>query len=276
MSFVLFKDSFKRYDQAGNQSIAAFVANMQQRYTFLRGTFGIDTTGSLPPELLLQNASIGKTLAHSSRWVCGHRYRYTSTGLGNSAIYQLFNNSFVLFSLQQNADGTLAIFAGNITPGNGTTLGVTNRSLFANIRYYAEWDVTLSGSSPIICTAELRINGHVEASGSGSTTVATSQLLSGNPDANLHVFAAATGGLGTGSWIKDLYIKNEAGYEGDVRIVPIYPAGDGGTLQWTPNSGTVHFDRVNTHPVDVTKFLKTATPGNIDLWTFDTLPAFSG
>jgi len=278
MSFVLFKDSFKRYDQAGNQSNAAFVANLRQRYTFVRGSnFGIDTTGSLPPEFTMLNAGLGKTLPHSSRWVCGHRYRYLSTGLANvSAIYQLFNNSSILFSLTQNADGTLAIFAGNYTPGNGTTLGVTNRSLFSNIRYYLEWDVTLSGSSPIICTAELRINGHVEASGSGSTTVTTSQLLSGNPDANLHEFAAPAGGLGTQSWIKDLYIKNEAGYEGDVRIVPIYPASDGGLLQWTPNSGTTHFDRVNTHPVDITKFLKTATPGNIDLWTFDTLPAFSG
>jgi hypothetical protein len=37
----------------------------------------------------------------------------------------------------------------------------------------------------------------------------------------------------------------------------------------------VHFDRVDTHPVDLTKWLETATPGDIDLWGF-TLPSFSG
>jgi hypothetical protein len=270
MSFYLFKDSFKRYKVAVAGD-AALTANLAQRYTFARNC-AVDTSGGQGPELQLGGASIGKTTPHSSRWVIGHRYRYSSSGLINSAIYQLFNNATDLFELYQNADGTLSIRTQNA----GLALGTTNRSLFSGVRYMVEWDIALSGATPIIATAELRINGHVEASGSGSTGFNSSSLLSGAADANLHVFNGAGGGAGTGSWFKDLYIKNEAGYEGDIKNVPLYPASDGGLSAWTPNSGTTHFSRVNTHPVDITKFLSGATPGDFDLWGLDALPAFSG
>jgi hypothetical protein len=124
--------------------------------------------------------------------------------------------------------------------------------------------------------AELRINGHVEASGSASTGRNASSLLSGDATSNVHTFDGVSVGLGQTTWYTDLYIKNESGYEGDVRNVPLYPASDGGISDWTPNSGTDHFARVNTHPVDLTKWLSTATPGDIDLWGLDALPAFSG
>ncbi len=276
MSFYLFKDSFKRYKNTSNPLDADLLANMRQRYTSTGGV-AIDSTGGLSGsrvELGMQNGGIAKTTPHSARWVLGHRYRYNATTLANGLIYQAFNNDANLFGVQQNADGTMLISS------NGVPLGVTDRSLFSNTRYFLEWDFALSGGSPIIVTGELRINGHVEATGSGSTGRNASSMLSypttGGVDANRHAFSAATGGAGTGSWITDLYIKNEAGYEGDIRNLPMYPASDGGILDWTPNSGSTHYDRVNTHPVDITKWLETATPGNIDLWGFSGIPAFSG
>lgn len=269
MAFYLFKDSFERYKVATSGD-AALLANMRQRYTSAQG-FEI-ISGSIGQELKLENGAVSKTVPHSNRWVCGHRYKYGSTSLGNSAIYELKNNNVLLGSVNQNADGTLSIKTNN----GATSLGVTDRSLFSNIRYYLEWDITLSGTTPITCAIELRINGHVEASGSASSGVNASSLLSNDNKANVHIFNAATGGAGSASVIKDLYIKNEAGYEGDIHNFPLYPASDGGILDWTPNSGTDHFSRVNTHPVDITKFLSTATPGDIDLWGFDALPAFSG
>ena len=269
MGFVLFKDSFQRYDVGGG---AGVIANLHQRYTALSGAPEI-ITSSFGQELSLANSGISKTLQHSSRWVVGHRYRYGSTGLADGAIYELKNNTTQLFALFQDGDGTMSIRTNN----GGTVLAVTDRALLADIRYMIEWDVTLGGGTPITVTAELRINGQVVASGGPTSTgFNASQLLSLAADANVHRFSAAFGGAGTGSVLKDLYIKNEAGYEGDVRIVPIYPASDGGILDWTPDSGSTHFDRVNSHPVDITKWLSTATPGNIDLWGFDSLPAFSG
>jgi len=277
MSDYLFKDSFKRYKVATSAD-ADLLANMRQRYTSAAG-FAIDNTGGLSGsrvELFLQNGAIAKTTPHAARWVVGHRYRYLSTALSNGSIYELFNNDVLLAILRQNVDGTLSMLTNN----GATSLLVTDRSLFSNTRYMLEWDIQLTGGTPITCAVELRINGHVEGSGSASSGINASSLLSfpttGGVDANRHKFSAAAGGAGTGSWITDLYLKNYASYEGDIRNVPLYPASDGGILDWTPNSGSTHFDRVNTHPVDITKFLKTATPGDIDLWGFDSLPAFSG
>ena len=85
---------------------------------------------------------------------------------------------------------------------------------------------------------------------------------------NYHVFSGITG-VGNSVDLDDIYIKNEAGYEGDIRVKAAYPSGDGGTLMWTPQSGGSHFAMVDTHPVDLTKWLETATPNDIDLWTND-------
>ncbi len=73
-----------------------------------------------------------------------------------------------------------------------------------------------------------------------------------------------------------MYIKNTAGYYGDIRIVALFPNGDGATLQWTPSTGVTHYLMVNTHPVDLTKYLKDLTPGDIDTWDWEDCPGFSG
>lgn len=279
MGFVLFKDSFERYKVA-SLSDADLLANLRERYTVV-GAAGssVDSSGGLSGGRRELNFGAGggltKVLAHSSRWVIGFRYKWAGT-LSNGAIYQCRNNDTPLFTLNQNADGTLAIYAGNNTPGNGTTLGVTDRSLFSNIRYYIEVDVTLSGAGAITATGELRVNGTVVIPSAGGSAHANStNLLSQTADANAHAFTPPAGGLGTGSWVTDIYIKNEAGYEGDIRNEAVYPSGDGGTSAWTPHGAVAHNDCVNTHPIDLTKWLETATVNAMDLWTF-TFPSFTG
>ncbi len=266
----IFKESWERY---GSGTSAAIIANVIQRWTAAVG-FSIDTTGGLGSgraEVFLANAEIAKTLPHSGRWVIGFRYRYHGT-LSNSQVYILKNNNTVLFDLQQDADGTLAIRTGN----GSTVIAVTDRSLFDNTRYYIEMDISFSGTTPIMVTAELRINGHVEASGTASTGVNASSLLSTAANANFHQFNGVLAGVGGGNWLTDMYFKNSAGYEGDVRERAVYPNGDGATLQWTPSAGLTHYTQVNSHPVDLTKWVSTAGINNVDLWDFEDCPVFTG
>jgi hypothetical protein len=267
MGFVLFKDSFERYDVGSVSS--ALLLNMLSRYTSVSGTLSIVSTGRTGQCARMNQASIGKVLPHSSRWVTGFAYRRNNPTAGDQSRYEIFNNDNQMCRLLEDSDGTLSIRA-----GNSNTIAVTDRSLNTGVWYYLELDVTLSGTTPITCTAELRINGHVEASGSGSTGFNAADNLSQDATGNYHVFSGLTG-VGKSADFDDIYIKNEAGYEGDVRIRAAYPSGDGGTLQWTPESGTDHFAMVDTHPVDLTKWLETATPNDIDLWTV-VLPSFSG
>jgi len=268
MSFVLFKDSFERYDVGS--ITGPLLANMLSRYTQITGSApSIITTGRTGQALHLNNCLIAKTLPHSSRWVVGFAYRLNQAPSGNSEIYSLSNNTNNMCRLFQDADGTLSLYA-----GHSLVIGVTARALNESIWYFIELDMTVGGGTPVTMTAELRINGQVQASGTGSTGFNATQNLSQAADANYHVFDGLPGANITND-IDDLYIKNEAGYEGDIRNVPAYPSGDGGTLAWTPSAGASHFAMVDTQPVDLTKWLETATPGNMDLWTF-VLPSFSG
>lgn len=271
MPFVLFKDSFTAWKVAAFND-ADLLANFVSRYTnaTLGALASINNTGRNGNCLSIVSGggSFFKTLPHSARWVTGFAFRPDTASSTSDPFYQVLNNDVILFSLRHDADGTLALVGGNVS------IDVTDRALLQGRWYYLEIDLTFSGSTPVMVTAELRINGNVEASGTGSCGVNASSLISGAADANVHSFAPFTG-PGNGCSFDDLEIKNEGGYFGDVRIIATFPDADAGILDWTPNSGTVHFDRVNTHPVDLTKWLETATPGDIDLWNF-TFPSFSG
>ena len=268
MGFVLFKDSFERYD-LGAVSGALF-DNLQSRYTIVSGQLSISNNGRTAQCARLNQAALGKTLAHSARWVVGFAYRRNQAPRGDEERYSLSNNANQLCRLLEDADGTLSLRAGNTN-----IIAVTNRPLNTGRYYYIELDMTVGGGTPVTMQAELRINGHVEASGSGSCGFNETDLLSQDATGNYHLLSGTTG-VGNTCDFDDLYIKNEAGYEGDVRNIACFPSGDGSVLDWTPNSGSTHFDRVNSHPVDLTKWLETATANDIDVWDFDDLPAFSG
>lgn len=271
MSFVLFKDSFDRYGVGGVSG--SIFDNMAARYTAVSGSgLEIITGGRNGQAISIGTGAISKTLEHSDRWVTGFAVKCLGISSGTNRMYTINNNTDVLFTLIHDEDGTLSMRAGT---NLSESFAVTTRALHVDRTYDIEVDVTFSGAAPIVCTAELRINGKVEASGSHNTAHNSADLLSGDATGNYHTWVNGMGGVGSGMVYDDLYVKNEAGYEGDVRVTPIYADGDGGTLDWTPNSGSVHFDRVNTHPLDVTKFLETANIGDIDLWTF-TLPAVAG
>lgn len=260
MSFVLFKDSFERYD-VGNAT-GALLDNLLARYTQISGAPEIITTGRNGQAIRVNNASFSKALAHSSRWVIGFAYRRNQPPTGNSEIYQLANNTNQMCRLIQDGDGTLSLRAGNTT-----VIGVTTRAVNDDRWYYIELDMTVGGGSPVTMTAELRINGNVEASGNGSTGFNSTDNLSQDATGNFHIFDGIPG-LSVSCDFDDLYIKNEAGYEGDPKVIPAYPSGDGGTVQWTPQSGTSHFAMVDTHPVDLTKWVETTATNSIDLWSF--------
>lgn len=268
MSFVLFKDSFQRYD-IGAVSGALF-DNLQSRYTLVSGTMNVSASGRAGQCIHMGQSSLGKALPHSGRWVVGFAYKRNQAPVGDEERYSLSNNANQLCRMLEDTDGTLSLRA-----GNSNIIGVTNRALNAGRWYFLEVDMTVGGGSPVTMQAELRINGHVEASGSGSCGFNATDLLSQDATGNFHKISGATG-VGNSVDFDDLYYKNEAGYEGDIRNIACFPSGDGGTLQWTPNSGSTHFDRVNSHPVDLTKWLETAVANKLDVWDFDDLSVFSG
>lgn len=260
MGFVLFKESFERYD-VGSIS-GALLDNVLSRWTSVSAVPVIIAGGRNGHAISCGQASFSKTLPHGARWVVGFAYRLNTTPSGDVEIYRLANNVNSLCRLLQDGDGTLSIRA-----GNSNVIAVSTRAINEGRWYYIELDMTVGGSTPITMTAELRINGHVETSGNGSVGFNSADNLSQDATGNAHSFSGIPG-VGNSCDFDDLYIKNEAGYEGDPKVIPAYPSGDGGTVQWTPQSGTSHFAMVDTHPVDLTKWVETTGTNNIDLWQF--------
>lgn len=270
MPLYLLAESFSRY---GSGAVSGTILeNMLYRYTTVQGgtlgtSFGRNGSGLA----LTGNTNLlTKTTPHSNVWTIGFAIKFPFATTDNDTIYKIYNNDQTMLILEHNIDQTLTIWAGNFSHAIGTT----NRALQNGRWYWIDFSVSFSGSSPITLTAELRINGNVELSGSASTGLTSANLVSGDNTANRHSFNGLNNFASV--YFDDYYMKNSVGYYGDIRIIALYPNGEGDTLTWTPDSGLVHYTEINTHPADITKFVKTATPGNIDTFNWEDIPTFSG
>lgn len=267
MPFFLLAESWSRYGTG--VVTGGLLDKMLYRYTTLSGGAELSTSfGRNGVGIRISNGNLTKTAPHSDTWVVGFAVKFPESTDNNNTIYDIRNNDHVLFQLIHNTDQTLTIAAG---PGT-TYIGTTNRALQNGRWYWIDMTITFSGS--ITCTAELRINGHVEASGSGTTGFTTSQMLSQDATGNKHVLWGLTNFQSV--YYDDFYMKNATGYYGDIRIIALFPNGDAGLSDWTPQTAGGHYLMVNTHPADITKYVQTATPGNIDTYEWEDIPTFSG
>lgn len=268
MSFYLLAESFGRYG-TGNVT-GSILDNMLSRYTFVSGgvvgsAFGRNGQGFK----FSNNSNIFKTTPHSSRWVVGFAAQIPVDAPNQAPMYIIQNNDRRLVQVFHNTDHTISLVA-----GFSNFLTTTDRAMNIGHWYYLELDVTFSGTAPIMTTATLRINGHEEITGTGTTETNATGVPSRDATGNVHVLA----GLVNNDQIyyDDWYAKNAAGYYGDIRIIPLFPNGEGATLQWTPSTGTVHNDMVKVHPVTGTTWLSAGTVGLIDTWDWEDCPGFTG
>lgn len=82
---------------------------------------------------------------------------------------------------------------------------------------------------------------------------------------------------GAGAIADDYYLVNSSGpyaphntFLGDVGLNLLKPGGDGNWLQFTPDTGSVHFSRVNEQFTDDdSSYVATSTDGHRDSYTFD-------
>jgi len=181
-------------------------------------------------------------------------------------------------------DGSLSLYA-----GNGANL-ISNSAhdspavvLNPAVWYYIECKTQLSGSgtSTIVATCTLKVNGVIVGSGSASTGVLGNQTLTGSGLANYHQFA--NNGPTT---LDDVYIADLSGsgsindFAGDLKIGVVYPASDG-TFNWTAVGGTTTtgFDHVNPQfpeTNDDSTYIKSLSTGSLADFTFQSISTFTG
>jgi hypothetical protein len=176
-----------------------------------------------------------------------------------NTILRLLNGTTRVADLQFSSNKLRVLNAAGTAVATGTT------SLVLQRWFYVELKITVAGVSG---ACELRINGNTEIASTtgnfGSANVDHVQLMNSN----------SNGASLVATDFDDLYVIDtgtspNTDYLCDSQHIPhiqtIYPTADGAHTDWTPNSGTAHFSRVNeTSPDGDTSYVSTATAGNRD------------
>lgn len=235
------------------------------------GGLTIQTPGRISPGQRYVSLSAGSghlttpSLGQQNTWVVGVGLR-----MSNDADFELRfldddTEQCRLEAVQNGSNFDLRLVRGS------TTIFTSSTSFQANIWHYFELKVTVrTGTNG---SYELRRNETLVDSGS-SVNLAES----GSDGCD----AVSLGHHSAGSvFVDDLYVLDSTGtsnndFLGDSLCVAILPDGDGATTNWTTSTGVTHYtlvDDSSTLPPDNNDYVYSDTNGQIDLFSFDDLPA---
>ncbi len=187
-------------------------------------------------------------------------------------------------TLRSISDGTLYLHYEGWKLQGGSYSGIQANSgiitlppdnIQVNQWYYLELKLTWSGSDNAM-GVELRVNEQTVFSDPAPVFV---QSGTGYPIL-LGDFSYYYVLLNVGNW-QDLYVLDDTGshntdYLGDSKVICVYPRADGSHTDWTPDTGTDHYARVNEHPPDdATSYVHADTAGAIDTYFFDAVTLIS-
>ena len=178
-------------------------------------------------------------------------------------ILYLMDGATLQGTLAIQTDGKFKYYKGSSL---SVALGTTSSGVSASTWTYVELKVKIHASTG---TVDVLFDGVSRLALTGQNTdQATSGLM------RAVRFLGSTGG-GDHTQLDDLYICDttgsvNTGLLGPQKIVMVKPANDGGTNQFTTNSGSTHYDRVNQNPPDGdTTYLEDATTGHQELFGYD-------
>ncbi len=168
------------------------------------------------------------------------------------AFLTIYDGASEACSIWLNATGKLALRVGS-TEYDSSIFTVT-----LNTWYYFEFKIHCTSASNF--DYELRMGGNTLFSGSNThkggthTYVDTVSIMSANWKGSMV--------------IDDYYITNGAtGFLGNIRVQTLYPTGDTATVQWTPSTGTTHYNLVDENPAnDDTDYIGDSVSGHVDLF----------
>lgn len=175
------------------------------------------------------------------------RFRFPAISAGNPFL-EFADGGTTQIRLDHGAGGTIKIL------GHGGLLHETAAVLSVDTHYEIELYAKIANAGDYI----LILDDTELVSGSGDTQV------SGNATAGRVHFNWL------GGYVDDVTVRIDTSLTptGLGQVETLFPDGDGDLSELTPNSGTVHFDRVNTNPFDNTKHVRSTAGNQRDCWTF--------
>lgn len=236
---------------------------------------------------LINGANMELSLDHQSGWTVGFAHYLTgATPTQRCGLYSGYHNDVKLTNVFINADGSLEIVAGTAVAVGTSSLSIHKQNRW----YYFEYTYGIAGGNPMSITSTLNMNGTAIATMNGvGMGVNQSSLLLNTPTVNRHEFNGPTDTTIPTVLFDDIYINDtntvstgapHTSFSGDMRIIVTTASADSSPLQWTPNSGTTHFSRINeASPDDDSTYIYSTgsgSAGNEDRWTYATIATFTG
>lgn len=162
-----------------------------------------------------------------------------------------------------------------ILNSGGTTIATGTGTITTNTWVYLEFNLIINGASGSIAT---QFN--------GAADIATTTGNFGSTGVDNFASLAQSSGFGVyTSDTDDIYVLDASAspnntFLGDMHVYTLYPSADGNYSQWTPDSGSPHFSRVNEHastyPDGDTSYVVDGTSGHRDSYAFDDLVPLTG
>jgi hypothetical protein len=262
---ILLIDGFDMYNGTGANT------GLQAKWT-IGGTQVATATGRFGGQSIQTRASggaagqaISPTFTASASVGLGVALNVTVYPTTDSGIFHVtfFSGATTTLSLEIHVDGSIEVFRATSTTA-GTSLGRTAAGLvIVNTWHYLEAAVVINDTTGSVT---LKLDGATILTLTGQDTnnaVGTvNKFTLGHP-------TTTTGG-GTVLW-DDLYLTDGATL-GERRVETLRPAADTAQKDFTPNTGTADFSRVNETLVDGdTSYVQASVIGNRDLYTVGAL-----
>lgn len=251
---VLFYDGFDQYGSS---------VPVTQRWTLVAGTITYGTAGRLGGKCIQNNSAFGTfTITHTipvAKSSLSVGVAFKTDNLYASKQLLTFNDSsnVVVCTLFMNASGDLVFVRGNAIASN--VLSTVSAALATNIWYHIGIEFTRNASTG---TYKLYVNGVALATLTGLNTGAS----------DIKNVGLSSPGSGVASFFDDYYCVDGATWLGELRVTQVRPSADTATKDFTPDTGTANFSRVNGVPMDGdTTYVSGATVNNTDLYDFDDL-----
>lgn len=270
MANIIFRESFDTYANTGTTAVGMGQKWIGSAYqNLLAGRFGgqaarVDSYNNRVSALFDSSTSqLSLGFALYSNWGS-----LTTNEL--HLMLQNGSNNHLGFAFNELGEIIVAVKSGSSNTSAFTEIGrAPINSIHPNEWCYVEAEIVLhatTGRVTLFREGQQILNlTNVNTVGSQGATV--NGIAIGKMGAN-----SASGSLPV---FDDMYVTDSAtGRLGPCRSVMLAPTADGGTLNFTPDTGTVHFSRVNQVPMSLTGYLQGSSAGQLDLLTMADLANF--
>jgi hypothetical protein len=195
-------------------------------------------------------------------------------------LYELANNSQVLFSILIETDGSILLYADNNQ--SKVILHTVSSIIQQNIETYIEITVTISGTAPLNVAAQLWVDDTSYGSGNANCARNASDLTSLTATFN-RIFLNSGVNTNGQTFFSDFYIVKGTDRLGQsvfpfgVQIDPIFTISDSTPTNWTPTGGGSHWDQINDNPPNSElTYVEASIHGKVDSYNWDKIPNFTG